>query len=310
MPGLRAHTPRRGGPAHAAVEGPASARDRERGDQDLAQVLVEPARAEHRDDRLGRQPVEAGKPGAVDDPHARSRDLLFREHLVDDLGARGGRPLEPQPGAELLEDHLGREVVALVVHEAQDEVERHGLDRGQWNRVGLGHAGQRTARDRDPRPQERLSEGQSGRERGLAGQISLIAPAVDDERRQSRRLGEEEVRLPARPGPPRVEERLVADDVPAHAPDPLRAELRRQREQVERRQRRVAVALEDDVAAPERAVELPLAEDVRREAIARPEGQERGVRDCELLVRSGDQRQAQVVRIELLATRQVDGERG
>ena len=64
-------------------------------------------------------------------------------------------------------------------------------------------------------------------------------------------------------------------------------------QQVERGERRVAVALEQDVAAPDRAVELALAEDVGPEPVARPEREQAGVRDGELLVRSGDQREAQ-----------------
>jgi hypothetical protein len=101
--------------------------------------------------------------------------------------------------------------------------------------------------------------------------MALVAAAVDRQRRERGRLGEEEVRLPPGRHALRIEERLVPDHLPGHAPDPLRAQLRRQREQVERRQRRVAVSLEHDVATPEHSVELALAEDVRREAEARAE---------------------------------------
>ena len=210
----------------------------------------------------------------------------------------------------MLEEHLGREVVALVVHEAQDERERHRLDRRERNRGGVGGAGERTARDGDAGSQERRPEREGGRERGLTRRMALVAAAVDRQRGKSGRLVEEEVRLPARTHALGVEERLVPDHVPGHASDPLGAELRRQREQVERGQGRVAVALEHDVAAPERPLELALSEDVGREAEARPECEQRRVRDCELLVRGGDQREAQVPRVDRPSGREVDRQRG
>ena len=106
--------------------------------------------------------------------------------------------------------------------------------------------------------------------------------------------------------PPRVEERLVADDLPTHPPDALRVELRGELEEVERREHRVAVALEEDVPAPHRALQLALAERVGREAEARPEREQAGVRDRELLVRSGYQREPEVVRVDGPAGSQVD----
>jgi hypothetical protein len=105
-----------------------------------------------------------------------------------------------------------------------------------------------------------------------------------------------------------VEEGLVPDDVARHAADPLRVELRRQLQQVERRERWISVALEDDVAAPNGALELALTEHVGREAVARAQRQQAGVGDRELLVRRGDQREAEVLGVELLARDEIDGD--
>jgi hypothetical protein len=79
--------------------------------------------------------------------------------------------------------------------------------------------------------------------------------------------------------------------------------------QVQRRQRRVAEALEDDVAAPDRALLLALAEDCGVEPVRGPEDVQRGVRDGELLVRRRDQRAREVVREHCPSAREIDRER-
>ena len=123
----------------------------------------------------------------------------------------------PRRGGELLEEHLGVEVVALVVHVANHQRERVG-DVG-----GERHGGPRRdpepgpPADRDAVADESVAKGACGeqgrRERGPA------ARAVDDERRERWRLAAGEVRLPAGSAALRVVERLVATDPPAHRED-------------------------------------------------------------------------------------------
>jgi len=113
---------------------------------------------------------------------------------------------------------------------------------------------------------------------------------------------------PARAHPLRVEVGLVADDTAAHPADALRVELRGELQQVERRESRVAAALEEDVAAPDRALELALAEDVGLEPEARPEREQGCVRDGELLIRRRDEGQARMPGVHRLTRDEVDGE--
>ena len=89
---------------------------------------------------------------------------------------------------------------------------------------------------------------------------------------------------------------------------PYAAHLRGERVQPQRGQCRVAVTLEDEVAAPERAFLLTLADHRRLELVGGPEGVQRRVGDGELLVGGGDQGQRQVVGVDGEAGREIDGE--
>ena len=91
--------------------------------------------------------------------------------------------------------------------------------------------------------------------------------------------------------------------------DAVSAYLRGERVQPQRGQCRVAVTLEDEVAAPERAFLLALADHCRFELIGGAEGVQRRVGDGELLVGGGDQWQRQVVGIDGEASREIDGDR-
>ena len=71
--------------------------------------------------------------------------------------------------------------------------------------------------------------------------------AVDDERRERRRLVEVERRLPADPGAAGVEPALVSEDPAAHVPDPGRGHLARERVELGEGQRGVPIALEHEV---------------------------------------------------------------
>ena len=200
------------------------------------------------------------RPDAVDDPDAGERDPGVPQGLVHDGRAGAGRALAAVDGAEVLEEHLGAEVVALAVDGAQEVLQRgrqvpreHGVLRRGASRDGrAGH--------RDARAPQCVAEEHGGGERGrLRGPPSELR-AVDDQRRERRRLADEVARLPAGRRAARVVEGLVADDPSLDAPDPLRPHLRREPRERRRAQGRVAGALEHDVAAPRRAVQPAGAE--------------------------------------------------
>ena len=95
------------------------------------------------DERLRGQPVEAREPGAVGDPHAGDRHAGLRERRR----ARRRAPAAVEPRArdgraELLQEHLGDEVVALAVH-VLDERRRAARERS--NASGSASAGARPA---------------------------------------------------------------------------------------------------------------------------------------------------------------------
>ena len=176
-------------------------------------------------------------------------------------------PTFPAAAGELLEEHLGVEVVALVVH-AADRPARAGRRRRRRARsrrrgrdAEPGPAG-----DRDAAADERLAEGarreQRRRERRPA------AGAVDDERRERRRLAADEVRLPAGGPALRVVERLVAEDPPGHRADATAADRRGEAIEIRRRERRVAEALEHEIPVPGRARAGADAVDLGVEAVA------------------------------------------
>ena len=118
-----------------------------------------------------------------------------------------------------------------------------------------------------------------------------------------------ERRLPAGRGAMQVEPRLVAEDPAAHRRDAVRAHLPREGSEIGRRERRVAVALEHEVADPPVAVLRPFAEDVRLDAKRGAERRQRRVRDRELLVRRWPQGQRGVVRVHDLAGVEIDDHR-
>ena len=129
----------------------------------------------------------------------------------DEPAAARRRPDLARRGGELLEQHLGVEVVALVVHVADD---RRPAGRRRRRRATPPSSGA-TPRpgppdDRDAAADERVAERPRGEQRRRERRPA--AGAVDDEGRERRRLAADEVRLPARGAPLRVVERLVAED--------------------------------------------------------------------------------------------------
>ena len=175
-------------------------------------------------------------------------------------------------GAELLQEHLGdrscrsRRFIAL-----DDAHERRRVDVGEAGGgsldLRLGHAAHDVHADLLERRAERLR----GHERRVVDRAAVHLAAADDERRERRALLLVVRRLPARRRPLRVEEVLVRDDAARDEPDPAGLDLAREERQVVPRERRVAVALEDEPAAPDGSVLLALAVDARRDAVARPE---------------------------------------
>ena len=115
----------------------------------------------------------------------------------------------------------------------------------------------------------------------------FAALLLDRERRERRRLDPEKPWLPAGRRAARVEVSLVADDASRNAADPQAATSRASASRSAGGERRIAVTDEKEVATPDPASELSLAENVRAKAIPRAQEPERGERHCELLRRSG-----------------------
>jgi hypothetical protein len=220
-------------------------------------------------------------------------------------------PAERRP--QLLQQHLGDEVVAVPAHLADDSGERLGDVRGE--RQGRRRCHQDAPRallDGDPggdeRPPEGERRGRGGTDRGLRA----VPAAVGDQGRERRALADQIRGLPARPRAARVVVALVREDGAADALDAGGAHLAREDREIAGAQRRVAVPLQDEVAVPDtRAlVEAPEPEDVGAEAIARPEQGQRRVGDRKLLVRGRQQRELLVAGEDDAARGKVDGERG
>ena len=73
---------------------------------------------------------------------------------------------------------------------------------------------------------------------------------------------------------------------------------------------RIPVSLQDERPAPGRSDELALPQDVRLDLVIRSEGRQRRVRDRELFVRGGGEREARVPFEDGTSRRQVHGNCG
>ena len=192
-------------------------------------------------------------------------------------------PTPPVERPEVLEQHLGGEVVAVAVHRPDDHGERLRAVGREDGRGRRSPPEPRAPGDRRSAGDERVAESpcreQRRRERRPAPR------AVDDEGREGRRLAADEVRLPPGAAAPPIERGLVSADPAGDARDAGRAERGSQVADVGGRERGVAVAAEEEVAFPDRADALPRAEHAGREPVAGAETGQRGPRDGELLVR-------------------------
>ncbi len=167
-----------------------------------------------------------------------------------------------------------------------------------------------TAGDRDAGPAQRVTKRGCGAARRLRRDDTAVAGPVDRQRRQRRRLVDVVRRLPTGPGTAGVEEGLVAEDAAGHVAEAAGVQLHREPAQVAGGERRVAVALEDQVAVPDAVDQLAVAEHGRLDPVGRPERDQGGVADGELLVRGRRECQRPAPLEQALAGTQVDGDRG
>jgi hypothetical protein len=203
--------------------------------------------------------------------------------------------------ADLLQEHLREEVVALVVHPSDNppqRLRRHlGEERGA--RAGDGRARRAVGADAGAveRPHESLRGGQRGR--GRFGTLYR-------EGCERRAFGVEETALPAVRPALRVEQRIVRQHAAVEPADPGRPNPLRERRKVPPVEGRVARAAQDDVSAPHAVDEAAAAEHLGRVTEAGPKLEKRRHRDRQLLVRGGRERQVTVARVHRLARGEVD----
>src|SRR5581483_1261500 len=248
--GLRPHDTGRGPGAHPVRQRPRAARDRKRREELEPDLEVLPHRREERHERVRGEPVEQREPGAVDQADAAHRHARLLQQPADDADAGGGRAAAGLHRAELLDEHLGHEVVAHAIHPLHDARDRRRVDGGERRRRFRRVSVRGAARDADAHARQGAAKLLRGGERRVGGGGAADPAAVDDERRERRRLDDVEGRLPAECRPARVEPRLVGEDAPGDGRDSGRADLTGEVDEVGARQRRVAVSLENEVALP------------------------------------------------------------
>src|SRR5581483_2677605 len=134
----------------------------------------------------------------------------------------------------------------------------------------------------------------------------VVDGAVGYERGERRALFDEEVGFPARRSPVVVEPRLVGKEPAVDVRYSELRELRREPVKPGARERRVAEALQEDVAVPDRSFLPAGSEHLGAEAIRGPEVLQRGKGDRQLLVRGGLEGEPRMTCEEHLAVLQVD----
>ena len=244
---------------------------------------------------------ESPEPSAMCTPG--HRDAVRGQVALRHGGAGRGRAEPERPVADRLQHHLGGEVVAPVVHELEDLRQRLRVDRRDRDRARPGGPCDRAAGADPARVQEPVEVGRGGQGR-IGDETVVPRRAVDDERRERRRLDAGEGREPAGRDALVVEGRGVADDPARHVPDPLAPEDPGEALQIGRRERRVAEPLDDELPLPRVPDPVALAEHLGREPVLGAELDERRVGDGELLVRGGLERDVRVAREDDLAARQ------
>ena len=254
---------------------------------------VERSKRESPDPSAMRTPA-SGTPASASVARTTRAPAALEPRVVD------GRP-------ELLQHHLGDEVVAVRVHPPDDP--RQLLREVEGDGEGLGGCSARAGASAD----DDASLLQSFRERASSGSGRAVRAgerkAGDRERRQRWRLDAEVRELPAEPVASRVEVRVVPEDATRDAPNPRRRESPGHAVEVRSPERGVAVADEAEVAVPDAPRTRADADDLRAEPEVRPENPERRERNRELLGRGREERAGDVLPVHRLARPQVEGDR-
>ena len=222
-PGLRVHEPARRAARSCGTASVPLSPATGSASSTIGAASVVPDPHEQRAELRRRHAVPAREPRAVDDPHACERNAGRRERLAHDHRPRGGRPAPVDLCADRLQEHLGGEVVAVVVHELEHLRERIGVDRRE-------HVRARAARPPVPR-RRRGSRGRAGARRSRSPRPAADwrpacrrVAAVDHERRERRRLEPGERGQPSRRCRSVSKKRGVSDDRPGHLADALAPE--------------------------------------------------------------------------------------
>ena len=206
-----------------------------------------------------------------------------------DSGSGRRRSAGPDLGAELFQEELGLEVVALAIQVLEYLGEAPRLDVGDCVRARGRFSDADSAGGDAPRTQELPKSRRSG-EGGMQRDVTVVDAVVDRQGRQRRRLEQVEGRFPPGRCAPTVEPGFVAENPPVDAQDPCTLELRRKPRDLERREGGVAEPLQIEVAVPDAAVLEAGREHLGAEAVRRPQLDERRIGDRELLVRRRDER--------------------
>ena len=253
------------------------------------------------------EPVEPREPGAVGDAHSGERNPSRSKRRADDPRACCGRATWRRGRAELLQHHLGREVVALAVQLAHDRRQRLGEVEHDGERSRRSRPRPRPAGHGDPAPLEGVDVGASGSHGRTVD--ARESHACHGQSRDRPRLDPEVARLPPEPVAPSVEVRVVAEYASRDAPDTGGCELAREPVEVGAIERRVAEADEPEVSPPDAARARPGADDLGTEAMAWAEHAERCERDGKLLGRGRKERASRVRRVDGLPRPEIHGDR-
>ena len=189
--------------------------------------------------------IGAREPGAVDDLRGQAEGAELGAHDAD---ARGGRARAGELGAEVLDQHLGQEVVGGDVGQADEVAHRRGGHGGQVLR--LGRRGSRAAAPLDADAVAAQDLGELAR--GLGGGPTVLGEAAIEGQRAQDPADVAVVGAAGVEGAAQeVEARLVAEDRSVDAQDPGGADRAREALQVVAAERRVAAAAQVEVAAPD-----------------------------------------------------------
>ena len=189
----------------------------------------------------GPEPSNMRTPASGTPASARSRSTMRRLRR---------RPAFAGLGPDLLQDQLCHEVVAVAVH-----LRQHLRRAARTRPAQAVRAGRCAADSTAPAVipcRAAAAQLPCRRQRPVAARVAVVPAAVDDERRERRRLVDEERGLPARRRSLRVEPRLVGKHAAVDARDAeLASTAPRALRAASDVERRVAVALEEDVAVPD-----------------------------------------------------------